>query len=70
MNDGAYRVAAVVEVLAMAAEEGEKTRRHFDVMAEKVHDAVRIVAEAAAHHTTVLDEHQRRLTRMERDRSA
>ena len=34
-------------------EEGETTRRHFDIMVEKVNDSVRLVAEVTAQHSTV-----------------
>ena len=47
-------------------EEGETTRRHFDVMVEKVNDSVRLVAEVNAHHSTVLDDHETRLQKIER----
>ena len=47
-------------------EEGETTRRHFDVMVEKVNDSVRLVAEVTAHHSTVLDDHETRLQKIER----
>jgi len=42
-------------------EEEETTRRHFDIMVEKVNDSVRLVAEVAAHHSSVLDNHEARL---------
>ena len=47
-------------------EEGETTRRHFDIMVEKVNDSVRLVAEVTAHHSTVLDDHEARLQKSER----
>jgi len=47
-------------------EEGETTRRHFDIMVEKVNDSVRLVAEVTAHHSTVLDDHEARLQKNER----
>ncbi len=31
--------------------EGETTRRHFEIWAERVNDSVKIVAEATAHHS-------------------
>ena len=46
--------------------EGETTRRRFDVMVEKMRDSVKIVAEATAHHTVRLDNHEKRLKRLER----
>jgi hypothetical protein len=52
------------EMKGMRAEikaEGEMTRRHFDVMVERVEAAVRIVAEVNAHQGTVLGNHEVRL---------
>ena len=46
----------------------EETRRHFDIMVEKVHEAVKLVAEVGAHHGTVLDEHEHRIKKIERRR--
>jgi hypothetical protein len=51
---------------ARIAEEGKTTRRHFDIMVEKVNDSVRLVAEVTAHHSTVLDDHETRLQKIER----
>jgi phage protein U len=48
--------------------EGETTRRHFDIMVEKVNDSVKLVAEATAHNTSRLADHERRLTTLERPR--
>lgn len=44
----------------------ETIRRHFDIMVEKVNDSVKIVAEATAHHSKVLDDHETRLQKIER----
>ena len=49
-------------------EESETTRRHFDIMVEKVEAAVRIVAEVNAHHAVVLDNHEFRLKKIEKAR--
>jgi hypothetical protein len=46
-------------------EEGETTRRHFDIMVEKVNESVKLVAEVTAHHSTVLDDHEARLQKQE-----
>ena len=46
--------------------EAETTRRHFDVMVERVEAHVRLVAEANAHHTTILDDHERRIQTIEK----
>ena len=48
--------------------EGETTRRHFDVMVEKITDSVKIVAEATLHNTSRLDNHETRLKRLEKPR--
>lgn len=48
--------------------EGEATRRHFDIVAEKMSDSVKIVAEATAHHAVRIDDHEKRLKRLERPR--
>jgi hypothetical protein len=48
------------------AEEGETTRRHFDVMVEKVESAVRVIAEGHSHLQTVVDDHEVRLQAVEK----
>ena len=47
-------------------EEHETTRRHFDVMVEKIEAAVRVVAEGHSHLRTVLDNHEVRLQAIEK----
>ena len=47
-------------------EEHETTRRHFDVMVERVEAAVRIVAEGHHYLRTVLDNHEVRLQAIEK----
>jgi nitrogen fixation/metabolism regulation signal transduction histidine kinase len=47
-------------------EEAKTTRRHFDIMVEKVNDSVRLVAEVTAHHSTVLEDHETRLQKIEK----
>lgn len=49
-------------------EQEETTRRHFDIMVERVNDTVKVVAEGVVHHTTVLDDHERRIKSLERRR--
>lgn len=49
-------------------EEGETTRRHFNIMLEKIDAAVRIVADGTAHQTVVLDNHEARLKALEQPR--
>ena len=46
--------------------EGEATRRHFDIVAEQLKDIVKVVAEGTARNTGRLDDHEIRLTRVER----
>ncbi len=46
--------------------EGETTRRHFDIMVEKVNESVKLVAEATAHNSSRLSDHERRLTTLEK----
>jgi hypothetical protein len=48
--------------------EGETTRRHFDVVAEDLRDMIRIIAEGTPHDTQRLDDHETRLTRLEKRR--
>ncbi|MGH9410887.1 MAG: hypothetical protein ACRD1V_15705 [Vicinamibacterales bacterium] len=54
------------ELRADIKREGRTTRRHFNVMVEKVEAAVKIVAEVNAHHGTVLDDHEARLKSIEK----
>ena len=48
------------------AEEGATTRAHFDIMVEKMDGTVKLVAEVAAHHGIVLDDHESRLQKIEK----
>ena len=50
--------------------EGETTRRHFDIMVEKVNDSVKLVAEATVHNTSRLDDHEKRLNTLQKSRRA
>lgn len=56
------------QIRAEIRAEGETTRRHFDIMAERMADSVKIVAEATAHHATRIDNHEKRLKQLERPR--
>lgn len=40
------------EIKEEIKEEGKTTRRHFDIMVERVSDSVKLVAEGTAHNTT------------------
>ena len=59
------RFAAIEAALLTTAAE---TRAHFDVVAEKFRDDVRTIADGYDHHTTVLDNHEARLQRLEQAR--
>ena len=48
------------------SDEGAATRTHFNVMVERVESAVKLVAEVNSHHSTVLDNHESRLQKIER----
>ena len=48
------------------AAEGEKSRRHMDVLFERVVSHVKLVAEVNSHHATVLDNHENRLQKIEK----
>ena len=43
-----------------------ETRRHFDIVAESVRQEIRLVAEAVDGHSHRLDNHEGRITRLER----
>ena len=43
-------------------------RTHFDVMVEKMQDSVKLVAEATAHHSVRLGDHETRIKRLEKPR--
>ena len=47
----------------------ERTRRHFDVVAESLHDDMRIFAEAIGIQSERLGDHETRLRRLEQRRS-
>jgi len=43
----------------------EETRRHFDIMVEKVETTVKLALEVNAHHGIILDDHENRLKKIE-----
>ena len=55
----------LAEVRAMIAEEGVTTRRHFDMMVERMTDLIKPIADGVAHHSRVLDDHESRLQQLE-----
>jgi flagellar motility protein MotE (MotC chaperone) len=58
------------ELKAEMKSQAETTRRHFDIMVEKVNDSVKIVAEVNAHHASRLNNHDTRLKALEKNRRA
>ena len=58
--------AEITKLERRISEEGGATRAHFDIMVEKMDDTVRLVAEVAAHHGIVLDNHEARLQKIEK----
>lgn len=55
----------IAETRRQIAEEGERTRRHFDGVAESIHETVRVIAEAVGWNTTRLQSHEQRISRLE-----
>ena len=49
--------ATRAEVQEMIADEAARTRRYFDIMVERRGDLMKPLADGAAHHSTVLDNH-------------
>jgi hypothetical protein len=60
--------AGFVAVRAEIKVDGETTRRHFEIMVEKMQDAVKVVADGPARNSQRLDNHERRLTSLEKKR--
>jgi hypothetical protein len=54
------------EVRQEIKDTAEETRRHFDAVAESIHDDFRLFADAIARHTERLDQHDFRIGRLER----
>ncbi len=52
-------------IRAQIKREGKAIRTHFDVMVEKMHESVKLVAEVTAHHAGRQDDHEKRITRLE-----
>ena len=48
------------------ARSAEETRRHFNIVAESLRDDFRIFADAISVHSERLDQHDARMTRLER----
>lgn len=73
MSKERNRVAMLSDLTRLAerlekrlSEESTTTRRHFDLVAERVEDSVRLVAEVTAHDSTILDNHESRLQKVEK----
>ena len=58
--------AVVQRLEKRITEEGALTRAHFNIMVGKVNDSVKLVAEVTSHHSTVLDDHEARLQKIEK----
>ena len=56
------------EVRKMISDEGVTTRRHFDIMVERMSEMMKPIAEAVGHHSSVLDDHESRLQQLEHPR--
>ncbi len=54
------------EIDARFREEGERTRRHFEAVAERIEASVRMVAEGHAHLMTIVGNHEVRLQTIEK----
>jgi hypothetical protein len=54
------------EIEALIREDGETTRRRFDVLVEKIEASVRIVAEGHGHLRAVVGDHEVRLQAIEK----
>ena len=64
-------VAVRTEMQGIRAEikaEGETTRRHFDIVAEQSREHVKLLADGIVRNTERLDEHDTRLTALEKPR--
>ena len=55
-----------VKIEARLAAQTAELRRHFEALAERVESSVRIVAEVNSHHATVLDNHEHRISTIEK----
>ena len=55
-------------VEAAIRESEERSRRHFDMVAESLHDDMRMFAEAIGVHSERLGDHETRLRRLEQRR--
>jgi DNA-binding ferritin-like protein len=53
------------DVRAEMQEQGEITRRHFDVVAEQFREYTRLLADGTARNTERLDDHERRIRAIE-----
>ena len=58
----------LAEVRTMIAADGATTRRHFDIMVERMSDLMKRIGEGVGHHSRVLDDHESRLQQLEKFR--
>ncbi len=61
--------AVRTELKAAMKTETETIRRHMDVLLEDMKDVVKVVAEATAHNTLRVNDHDKRLTKLEKRRT-
>jgi BMFP domain-containing protein YqiC len=54
------------ELMAAMKAEAQTTRRHFDVVAEQFRDFTKVLADGIARNTERLDDHEKRITVVER----
>jgi len=63
---GAASATAVAAEFKTVRAEMADSRTHMDVIAERIESHVKLVAEVNSHHATVLDNHERRLQKIEK----
>lgn len=61
-------LATRAELYAIVKEEGERSRRHMDIIAERLSDDIRLLAEGHGWVADRLADHETRITRLERGR--
>jgi hypothetical protein len=49
-------------------EDGEQTRRHVATVMGQMHDSLKTIADAIAHNTAILENHDKRLKKLEKAR--
>lgn len=57
-------------VRADIKQSADDSRRYFQILTEQIRDSVKLVAEATSHNTSRLDDHEQRLTTLQKSRRA